>query len=263
MKIRNHKLNLRVALLIGIAGVMFVGCPKSAYADVSLTITGDAAWPISTQYSGITYTTGDKWNITNNSDGNENFEIKVTGDGTWAARTTDDNNNVIDEFVLREASDLGEPGTLITNTNRDLITGVAYGAPPYGLDLWFKAPPDSTSGTENLTVVVTATNWTIPCAGWSPDGINCWYLAEPGQSCDTVCATHGGCKAHINDPGCHCAKHYITVYQCSGTGSSPTAAPFCTLPDGYGRTFCYYALSGTLAGCGAGCSGRRSCVCNQ
>jgi uncharacterized protein (TIGR02145 family) len=155
-----------------------------AYAAASLSLTG-GSWDIGTVGAEATdSTTGDTWTITNDSGGSEDFEIKVeTTTGTWTARTTDDNNNTTDEYILREDSS-DTANLLITGTNKTLAEGVGIDE-TYGLDLWFKAPPDgSAEEDETLTVTLTATNWEFVCGGdvtFTYKGAEVTYGSVEGQ----------------------------------------------------------------------------------
>ena len=146
-----------IYLTLYIAMFVLMCYPRPVQANVSLTLTG-GNWVIGALKSSTeTNTTGDTWTITNDSGGYEYFEISVVvTNGTWVARTIDDNANANNEFILREDTSAGK---LITGTNTILIASIADTG-TYPFDLWFKAPPiGSTEETETLTVTVTATNW--------------------------------------------------------------------------------------------------------
>ena len=175
--------------------------PKPAYAAASLTVVGAAGddWAIGTLTAeGTDSTSGDYWTITNDSGSIEDFEIKVeVTSGNWTACTdcvAGENNNGYNEFVLREDD---ANGKLIIGTNTPLATGVTNTG-TYGLDLWFKAPPpSSTEETETLTVTVMATNWAT---------VLTW--PDPGNP-----------AGNHNEAQCQALSGYMEVYDTGATGT--------------------------------------------
>ncbi len=154
-----------IYLTLCVAMLVLMCDPGLAQAAASLTLTG-GDWAIGAlKGSATSATTGDTWTITNDGDGEEDFEISVAvTSGTWAARTINDNTNASNEFILREDTSAGK---LITGNNVSLTTSVVEEG-TYSFDLWFKAPPaGSTEEAETLTVTVTATNWVSSFLSWA------------------------------------------------------------------------------------------------
>lgn len=88
-----------------------------------------------------------------------------------------------------------------------------------------------------------------PCGGYESGGY-CWYYGGLGQSCNTACATHGGCvAANWNDDASCTIGKYLTAgpMQCGVCSSAAvTAAPY-TRETSY--VTCYYRAGGTSQNC--------------
>lgn len=116
------------------------------------------------------------------------------------------------------------------------------------------------STSKEVAVWVSTRKYVAPsCSGWE-DGGYCWYFGGAGQSCDTVCTTHGGCVAeHWNDDGsCTRLDHFTSCNRCDWDASA--YAPFAS-----GRSYelCKYRV---LFGqsCSASTPGaKRLCACTN
>ncbi|MEA2037272.1 MAG: hypothetical protein U9O94_07200 [Nanoarchaeota archaeon] len=50
------------------------------------------------------------------------------------------------------------------------------------------------------------------CNGWY-NGWSCYYIGNYGQSCTSVCASHGGTNGYFKDPGCVACRHFVGSQQ--------------------------------------------------
>lgn len=94
------------------------------------------------------------------------------------------------------------------------------------------------------------------CSGWMNAGY-CWYNGSLGESCTSVCSTHGGVYQGtcdwVNDPSnCSTCQHWYAK-TCAGNGSYG--------PDLYNNS-CYYHSDGSN-NCGASANFIRQCACNS
>ena len=248
-----------VVLAMSIVVAMLFYCPSSAFAAASLTLTG-GTWAIGTIKSvASANTSSTNWTITNDSGGVETITMAVTvASGTWTARTTNDNNNGVSEFVLRLNTSAGQ---LITGTAANLLTNWAIGG-TYQFGLWFKAPASGTiEESENLTITLTVTSWVPPsCSGYTSDGA-CWRAETSAVSCTSFCASYGGC---LESKGCSGQQANILTAACPGLSQTS----FCGNPT-YGTPFCWSAYSYAYmcaTECAVACStvpllGIRVCPC--
>ena len=149
--------------LAAITGVLLPALSAAEAAVIpgglEVSITGEP-WHIGNTYQDqVLSTSGNRWSVLGSSDGDEDIYAKVTDANGQTAST--DGNNGADIFVLRAG---GASGTVIPGTDvalKQLMTGSTY-----YLDLWFKAPNESSTneGAHNLTVTLTAKNWETPIA---------------------------------------------------------------------------------------------------
>jgi len=98
----------------------------------------------------------------------------------------------------------------------------------------------------------------INCSGWGNAGY-CWYGGSADQSCNTVCAAHGGVYNGTcdwtNDPlNCSTCLHYWPGATCAGaSGVSPAL---------YGAAECHPHAGGTSNCTFQGSFYTRQCACN-
>ena len=150
--------------LAAIAGIL-LPAPGAAEAAVipgglEVTITGEP-WHIGNTYQDqVLSTSGNRWSVMGSSDGTEDIYARVTDSNGQAAST--DGSNGADVFVLRAG---GAAGTVVSGTDV-LLESSLRNSDTYYLDLWFKAPNESSTieGAHNLTVQITAKNWETPIA---------------------------------------------------------------------------------------------------
>ena len=147
-----------VAVLIYMTSAFCLLFLSHAYAAASITLTG-GGWDLGTKGASSESTSAaNAWTITNDSGGQEDVLIKVTGGSPWVAST--DGTQVADKFVLKKDNSSGQ---IITGTDANLVTSLAKDG-THSFGLYFKAPPTgSEEGAHTLTVTLTATNWKLQC----------------------------------------------------------------------------------------------------
>jgi len=169
---------------------------EPAYAGAAVTVTQGGTWAIGTKGASVATPSG---NITVKNDasgGNEDITIGVCDSGTtctnsWLPTTGTPTTN---QFTL--TTSLTAATKITANSPTTLKTGLANNA-TQDFTLTLTTPPSgSNQGATTLTVTLTATNWTPPCAGWYYADY-CWYPSALGASCTTTCAGHGGCVDHV------------------------------------------------------------------
>ena len=58
------------------------------------------------------------------------------------------------------------------------------------------------------------------CCGYESGG-RCWYVSEHGESCEEICALHGGCDGSgWTDPGCSIQSHFFPCGACYANSST-------------------------------------------
>ena len=145
----------------GLAALAVVFLKANGAAEgLEVQLTG-GDWDLGNIYQNQVFsTTGNRWSIVSASDGSEDIYAKVAEDGAHWAPSADGTNGQ-DKYVLRLGS---SSGTILGGT--DTYLSWLPQSSTYSLDLWFKAP-DQTSintGVHNLTVTLTAKNWETPIA---------------------------------------------------------------------------------------------------
>mgnify|MGYP001576606487 CR=1 FL=1 len=129
-----------------------------AYAAAEITLAG-GGWDLGAKgASSESASAANTWTITNDSGGQEDVLIKVTGGSPWVAST--DGTQIADKFVLRKDNSSGQ---IITGTDANLVTSLAKNG-THSFGLYFKAPPTGSSeGAKTLAVTLTAKNWQLQC----------------------------------------------------------------------------------------------------
>ena len=249
---------LKILIFLFIGLLIGIGTGGKAYAGADVSVSG-GNWAIGTVQgeevttSGAVGRSADKWTVTGSSDGTEDVYIKVTGTN-WDPAAASGTN----QFILKHDVS-GSWGSAITNSgNGILLKGSLEVSGTQDFDLQFTAPGSGNEGVEQtLTVTLTATDWEGPmCGGYLNEG-NCWYLGGAGESCDTVCGSHGGCKGAYSDAS-DC--QILEALGANCVVCSVAAAP--AKPGWTTTIYCYYnaadwSSSAVLS------NFRRLCVCNN
>jgi hypothetical protein len=167
--------------------------PPKPVTALSFSLVGSSTWAIGAKGAlSASQSASNAWTITNDSGGAESINWTVASSGSWTA-SSDGTQTVNDKFVLRKnnASD-----QIITSTSSALVTGLNNGNwTTFGL--WFNTPKSgSQEGLHTLTITLTAVTYS-PCGAGGYYNNYCWYGGSAGQSCTTVCSTHGGAISGI------------------------------------------------------------------
>jgi hypothetical protein len=190
------------------------------------------------------------WKVTGSSDGTEDIDIKVSSTGAWYPSSA---TSSVNQFVLKIDN---ASGMYVDTTIKRLKDDLTQ-AQTYSFGLWFQAPiTGSESGNHTLTVTLIARNYVGPCGGYKDSNGLCWYQGNTAESCDTACATHGGCNiGNWNDNTSCTVCHYFQGGTCVSQANT-------FVPHYYIGGECRYR-SGANQACSVGyVNMKRQCVCN-